>query len=295
MSGIAERGFVWLQYVLPQHAVSRLVRHATRSNVRWFKDLLVGRFLRLYDVDMSDALEENPRSYPSFNAFFTRPLKPDRRPLDPAPARITSPVDGRVSECGIVRAGRLVQAKGREYSLTDLLAGQPWASRFSGGSFCTLYLAPNDYHRIHMPAGGDLQATVHVPGRLFSVNAATARHVPNLFARNERVLALFDSAAGSFCVIMVGALNVGSLSTVWAGEIAPANPRRVHVLPHTPVHLEKGAEMGLFNMGSTVILLFEPGRARLDEALAPGRKVRIGEGIGSFLNEGRAHPDSGPV
>ena len=286
---------MWLQYLLPQHGLSRLVRHATRSRVGWFKNLLIGRFLCMYDVDMGDALEEDAQSYPSFNEFFTRPLKPDRRPLDPVPARITSPVDGRISECGAIRDGQLLQAKGREYSLGELLAGQPWAQQFYGGTFCTLYLAPNDYHRIHMPARGDLRATVHVPGRLFSVNAATARHVPNLFARNERLLVLFDSPEGSFCVILVGALNVGSLSTVWAGDITPADPRRVHVMPHTSVHLDRGAEMGRFNMGSTVILLFEPGRARLDESLAAGRRVRIGEGIGSLLNESSAVLESGRV
>lgn len=285
---LSEHAFVRLQYLLPQHTLSRLVRHATRSKVRWFKNLLIGRFLRHFDVDMEDALETDARRYPSFNEFFTRPLKPGRRPLDPAPGRITSPVDGRISQCGTVHEGCLLQAKGHRYSLMALLAGQPWASQFASGSYCTFYLAPNDYHRIHMPASGELRTTVHVPGRLFSVNAATARHVPNLFARNERLLALFDSDAGSFCVILVGALNVGSLSTVWTGEILPANPRRAQVLDHPPVHLDKGAEMGRFNMGSTVILLFEPGRARLDATLAEGRKVRFGEGIGSLRDGGSA-------
>jgi len=182
----------------------------------------------------------------------------------------------------MIHADRLLQAKGREYTLGELLARQDWARRFEGGSFCTIYLAPNDYHRIHMPAGGDLQATVYVPGKLFSVNAATARNVPRLFARNERVLTLFDSAFGSFAVILVGALNVGSMSTVWAGDITPARRRQVTVLPHAPRRLEKGAELGRFNMGSTVILLFEPGRVRLESWLAAGRRVRIGEAIATL-------------
>lgn len=277
-----ERSVVLLQYLLPQHAISRLVLKATRARTRWFKNALIKGFLRLYDVNMGEALNEDATRFASFNEFFTRPLKPECRPVDAAPARIVSPVDGRVSECGAIHADRLLQAKGRDYTLGELLARQDWARRFEGGTFCTLYLAPNDYHRIHMPAQGELEATVYVPGKLFSVNAATARHVPQLFARNERVLTLFASAAGSFAVVLVGALNVGSMSTAWAGDITPARRRQVWVLPHTPRRLKKGAELGRFNMGSTVILLFEPNRVRLEPWLAAGRRVHVGEAIATF-------------
>ena len=175
---------------------------------------------------------------------------------------VACPVDGCVSEAGTIQGDRLLQAKGRDYALAELLAAQPWASRFEGGSFATIYLAPFNYHRVHMPLRGELKDTVYVPGRLFSVNDATARHVPRLFARNERVLTLFDTAHGQMALMLVGALNVGSMATVWAGDITPAARRRVTRLPARPTVLDKGAELGRFNMGSTVILLFEPQRVR---------------------------------
>jgi phosphatidylserine decarboxylase len=274
---VGGRAFVLLQHVLPQHAISRLVLAATRARAPWFKNALIGGFLRLYDVDMSDAQTEQPLSFASFNEFFTRPLKPERRPL--AADAIVSPVDGTVSECGRIDADRLLQAKGRQYTLGDLLARQPWAERFTGGTFCTIYLAPYNYHRIHMPMGGTLRSTVYVPGRLFSVNATTARHVPRLFARNERVLTLFDTDAGAMAVVLVGALNVGSMATVWAGDITPAKRREVTTLPSTELHLAAAAELGRFNMGSTVILLFEAGRIEWLPHVAAGRTVRFGEAI----------------
>jgi phosphatidylserine decarboxylase len=275
--GVAGRAFVLLQHVLPQHAISRLVLAATRARSPWFKNALIGGFLRLYDVDMADAQTEQPLSFASFNEFFTRPLKPTSRPL--ADEAIVSPVDGTVSECGRIDADRLLQAKGRHYTLGDLLARQPWAERFAGGTFCTIYLAPYNYHRIHMPTAGTLRSTVYVPGRLFSVNATTARHVPRLFARNERVLTLFDTAAGAMAVVLVGALNVGSMATVWAGDITPARRREITQLPTPDLQLATGAELGRFNMGSTVILLFEAGRVQLLPHLAAGRTVKFGEAI----------------
>jgi phosphatidylserine decarboxylase len=189
-------------------------------------------------------------------------------------------VDGCVSEAGTVRGDRLLQAKGRDYALAELLAAQPWASRFEGGSFATIYLAPFNYHRVHMPLRGELKDTVYVPGRLFSVNDATARHVPRLFARNERVLTLFDTAHGQMALILVGALNVGSMATVWAGDITPAAQRRVTRLPAGPTVLDRGAELGRFNMGSTVILLFEPRRVRWHSEVCAGSVVRLGQSLG---------------
>jgi len=279
-SGIGERLFVGLQYVLPQHALSRLVLAATRVRIPWFKNLLTRGFLRLFSLDMSEAMEPDPYRYGSFNEFFTRALRADARPIDPDPESIASPVDGIVSECGTIDKDRLLQAKGRQYTLDELLARQPWARSFEGGSFATLYLAPFNYHRIHMAVQGTLRDTVYVPGRLFSVNSATARQVPQLFARNERVLTLFDTEFGHFALVMVGALNVGSMATVWAGDITPAAQRIVMRIPCPAVTLDKGAELGRFNMGSTVILLLEPKRARWHPLLRAGSVVQLGQAIG---------------
>ena len=273
------RLFVGLQYLLPQHALSRLVLAATRVRAAWFKNWTIRGFLKLYRVDMSEAADSDPYHYGSFNEFFTRALKEGARPIAGGDAA-ASPVDGCVSEAGAIRGDRLLQAKGRDYRLAELLAAQPWASRFEGGSFATIYLAPFNYHRVHMPLRGELKETVYVPGRLFSVNAATARHVPRLFARNERVLTLFDTAHGQMALILVGALNVGSMATVWAGDITPAARRRVTHLPAGPMVLEKGAELGRFNMGSTVILLFEPQRVRWHPEVCAGRVVRLGQSLG---------------
>ena len=272
---------MWLQYLLPQHGVSRVVLAATRVRAPWFKNLLTRGFLKLFSIDMGDAVETDPLRYGSFNEFFTRALRPAARPTDADPTSIASPVDGTVSECGRIVHNRLLQAKGREYSLEDLLARQPWSTSFSGGSFATIYLAPYNYHRIHMPVQGTLLDTVYVPGRLFSVNAVTAQHVPRLFARNERVLTLFDSEFGRFAVILVGALNVGSIATVWAGDIAPARRRALTRVAGPPLTLDKGAELGRFNMGSTVILLFEPGRTQWHPLLRAGSVVQLGQAIGA--------------
>jgi phosphatidylserine decarboxylase len=274
------RLFVGLQHLLPQHGLSRLVLAATRVRAPWFKNALIRGFLKLYDVDMTEAAQYDPLAFGSFNEFFTRELKQGARPIAAGPGVIASPVDGCISEAGPIDGEMLLQAKGRRYRLRDLLADQPWAGRFEGGSFATIYLAPFNYHRIHMPVRGELKDTVYVPGRLFSVNGVTAAHVTNLFARNERVLTLFDSAFGQFALVMVGALNVGSMATVWAGDITPAARRRVAHLPAAPTTLAQGAELGRFNMGSTVILLFEPGRARWNPGVRAGSTVRLGQALG---------------
>lgn len=281
MNGIGGRLFVWLQYIIPQHSLSRLVLAATRVRTPWFKNLLISGFLKLYTVDLDEAAEGDAHAYPSFNEFFTRALGDGCRPVAADPS-IASPVDGTVSECGGIDGDRLLQAKGRHYSIADLTARPSWAARFEGGAFATIYLAPFNYHRIHMPIDGELLDAVYVPGRLFSVNAATARSVPRLFARNERVVLRFAAAAGEFVLVMVGALNVGSMATVWAGDITPARRRSVTRLPDVRVVLRKGMELGRFNMGSTVILLFEPGRARWEAGLRGGAAVRMGASIGRF-------------
>jgi phosphatidylserine decarboxylase len=271
---------MWFQYMLPQHALSRLVLRATRVRTPWLKNALIRGFLKLYTIDMSEAAQTDPLGYGSFNEFFTRSLKADARAIAADPRAIACPVDGTVSEAGQIVGDRLLQAKGRYYSLTELLASRAWANDFEGGSFATLYLAPYNYHRVHMPLRGQLLETVFVPGSLFSVNAATASLVPRLFARNERVLILFDTAFGRVALIMVGALNVGSIATVWAGDITPAAARTVSALPASDVALDKGEELGRFNMGSTVILLFQRDRACWHADLRAGAVVKLGQSLG---------------
>lgn len=274
--------FVWFQYLLPQHALSRLILRATRVRSPRFKNWLIRGFLKLYAIDMSEAAQTDPYAFGSFNEFFTRELKSGIRPIAAGAREIACPVDGAVSEAGRIDGDRLLQAKGRDYTLNELLASQPWAKDFNGGTFATIYLAPFNYHRIHMPLRGELRETVYVPGRLFSVNAATAAQVPRLFARNERVITLFDTEFGKVALVLVGALNVGSMATVWAGDITPAARRVVTTLPHRAVSLDKGAELGRFNMGSTVILLFQAGRAHWNAGTRAGAAVKLGQALGTL-------------
>jgi phosphatidylserine decarboxylase len=284
--GAAGRAFVALQHLLPQHGISRLVLKATRSRNPAFKNALINLFMRGFKPDMSDAVEREPTAYPSFNEFFTRALRAESRPVDGDPRAIVSPVDGTVSEAGTLSADRLLQAKGHEYTLGALLAGNvAWQRTFAGGTFATIYLAPYNYHRIHMPLAGELRESFYVPGRLFSVNNTTAKLVPGLFSRNERVFCGFDSGGMPWAIILVGALNVGSMATVWHGDVTPRRHREVTALPVTGVladtTLPKGAEMARFNMGSTVILLLPPGAAEWQSSLAAGRVLRMGERIGT--------------
>jgi phosphatidylserine decarboxylase len=277
------RLFVGLQYLLPQHLLSRAVHSLARLRLAWVKNALIDNFIVNYRPDLGEAEEPDPRKYESFNAFFTRALRPGARPVDPAPAALASPVDGTVSQIGRTDGSWLVQAKGLAYTLESLLdeAAPAWAPVFRGGAFATLYLAPHNYHRVHMPLAGTLQAARYVPGQLFSVNATTASQVPGLFARNERLVCVFADGTLSFALILVGALFVGSMSTVWHGEVTPRTPRMRTELPLDSVRagltLEKGAEMGRFNMGSTVILLLPPGRSAWLESLAPGSTIRVGQ------------------
>jgi phosphatidylserine decarboxylase len=283
--GLRERLFVWVQYVIPQHLISRIVYRATRSSRGWLKNRLIRWFVDRFAVDMSEAREPDPLRYATFNEFFTRELKPGLRRIAEAADALVSPVDGFVSAIGHIDAGTLIQAKGRSYELGDLLAGAgQWEPKFRDGSFATIYLAPFNYHRVHLPIDARLVETWYVPGRLFSVNTATAAAVPRLFARNERIISLFETPAGPMAEILVGALNVGSMSTVWHGEVTPGAKRTVARLatPAVGAELKRGAEMGRFNMGSTVILLFAPRAVTLDAALAPGHVVRLGDEIGRW-------------
>ena len=288
------RLFVVLQHLLPQHLLSRLVLHLTRSRARPLKRALIGAFVRHFRPDMRDAVHGEPQSYPSFNAFFTRALRPGSRPSAPEPLVLASPVDGTVSQIGRLDGARIVQAKGHHYTLEALLATDAERTpALRGGAFATLYLAPYNYHRIHMPLAGELRAAWFVPGRLFSVNATTAAAVPGLFARNERVVLLFEDGPLVWALVMVGALFVGSMSTVWHGDVAPRRGRRITTsLPVTaeraPLRLARGAELGRFNMGSTVILLLPPQTLEWRADLGPGQPIRVGETLGRLLSAAAA-------
>ena len=278
-ASFSDRCKAWLQYPLPHHAISRLTHALTRIRHAGLKNWAVRGFIRRFGVDMSEAAEPDVSAYPTFNAFFTRALKAGARPLDPAPDAVLSPVDGAVSQIGAIRDGRIFQAKGQSFTALELLGGDAdAAARFKDGLFTTLYLSPRDYHRIHMPVRGVLHRMLHVPGRLFSVNPPTTRAVPRLFARNERVVCLFEGDAGPMALVMVGAMNVASIETVWAGEVTPPQRSAVRSWDYKPgeVTLPKGAETGRFNMGSTVILLFAKDRIFWEPALQAGSLVRMG-------------------
>jgi phosphatidylserine decarboxylase len=281
---VRARLFVALQYLLPHHFISRLAYRITRSRVPLVKNALIRSFVSNFRPDMSEAEQPDPLQYESFNAFFTRALRAQARPSDPDPAVLVSPVDGAVSQIGRLDGSWLVQAKGHAYTLESLLAADlSWAARFRGGASATLYLAPFNYHRVHMPLRGALRAAWYVPGQLFSVNAATTAGVPGLFARNERVVCVFGHEALTFAVVLVGALLVGSIATVWHGEVTPRAVRGCADLPldagRAALNLEKGAELGRFNMGSTVILLLPPGSSEWLPGLAPGSSVRVGQAL----------------
>ena len=289
---VGARLFVLLQYCLPQHLLSRGVRAMTRS--RLLKRPLVAAFVRGYRPVMHDAIQTDPQAYRTFNEFFTRALLPDAR-VQPADAEALScPVDGTVSSFGPIVDGQLWQAKGQNYSLLALLAGDAaMAESHRHGSFITIYLAPYNYHRIHMPLAGELRAASFVPGALFSVNDTTAAQVPGLFARNERVVCHFNQDGQPFTLILVGALFVGSMSTVWHGNIAPRGRRIIPLQPlatAAPPALARGAEMGRFNMGSTVILLFPKGMMTLAATLRVGQLVRLGDFIGRRSAAGTTTP-----
>ncbi len=273
---------ILLQYIIPQHLLSRVVLKFTRLKLGAFTHWLIKRFINLYKVDMNIVESPNINDYNSFNHFFTRSLKATARPL--AATDIISPVDGQISQIGQINNGSLIQAKGRDFQLDDLLAGQTdMVKLFKQGLFTTLYLAPKDYHRIHMPITGRLTDMVYVPGRLFSVNQRTSQAVPNLFARNERVICLFETELGPMAMILVGALFVGSIDTVWAGTIAPSRLSSVKRWNYSEPVLERGAEMGRFNMGSTVIVLHDAQHVAWLSELKPQQNLNMGEGLAQAL------------
>ncbi len=286
LSAVSDRSQVIPQYLTPKRLMTQfggLVASGrwgsvTTAIIRWF----VGR----YGVDMAEAADPDIGHYTSFNDFFTRALKADARPL--ARAELVCPVDGAISQFGAIEADQIFQAKGHRYSTTALLAGDAaLAAQFQDGLFATLYLSPKDYHRIHMPCAGRLVRMVYVPGDLFSVNPVTARGVPGLFARNERVVVVFDSNRGPFVLVLVGATIVGSMSTTWHGVVNPPRPRKPRRWDYTgqAIDLRQGDEMGRFLLGSTVVALFPKGRCTFNPDWAPGRAIRLGEAMGQVQSD----------
>jgi len=281
-----DRLIALIQYPLPHHLLSKLMFWATRCRWRPFKLAFTRFIIKRFDIDMSIAANQDLDSYQHFNEFFTRPLKPEARPIASEADAIACPVDGTVSQLGPIEDGRVYQAKSHDYSLKTLLGGlDHLQERFAGGQFATIYLSPRDYHRIHMPMAGSLSETVYVPGRLFSVNPATTRAIPGLFARNERMVTIFETKHGPMAVILVGAIFVAGIETVWSGNYGDQTfrPFEHFIGKNLPqVSLEKGDEMGRFNMGSTVVVLFGPGQMNWDKDLHADQTVKMGQSIGSI-------------
>ncbi|MCH8162591.1 MAG: phosphatidylserine decarboxylase [Proteobacteria bacterium] len=270
------------QYFIPQHFLTSLVYRLTRCETPWFKNFIINKFIKVFKVDMSLALNPDPESYSSFNTFFTRELSPEARPVSSDDRNIISPVDGIISQIDKIENDTIMQAKGKSYTLKHLLLEDELVNMFSGGTFATLYLAPKDYHRIHMPISGKLSRMIYVPGKLFAVNAHTARAVNAVFAKNERVINIFHTDIGPMAIIMVGALFVGSMETVWAGQITPAKDRIINNVQYSDneaVRLQQGQEMGRFNMGSTVILLFPKDTMRWASGMVADKTIVMGENI----------------
>ena len=278
-----------LTYVLPHRLLSSLARALAYSRRPALKQWLIDAVVRRFGVDLSEAAESDPRAYPSFNAFFTRALKPGARTPDPNPRALLMPADGRISQCGAITTdadgtGRIFQAKGQSFTTAELLGDADAAALFDGGLFATVYLSPKDYHRVHMPWAGKLRETVHVPGRLFSVGPDAVRSVPRLFARNERLACHFDTDFGSMAVVMVGALLVSGVETVWGGvEIPPyGGPVTTRDYRGENITLERFAEMARFNYGSTVIVLLPQGVATLAAGLDAESPVRLGQRLATL-------------
>lgn len=277
--------FIALQYIIPQHLLSRMAGWLGETSINWIKNPFTNWFVQQYGVNMSEAAVEDPTAYESFNAFFTRALKEDARPIDGESNSIVSPADGAISQLGDIKNGRVFQAKGQDFSLTELLGGDiDIAKPFMGGKFATVYLSPKDYHRVHMPLSGKLKSMIHVPGDLFSVNTTTAENVPRLFARNERTVCIFDTDIGPMAVVLVGAMIVASIETVWAGQTTPLKReiKTTHYPQNDKIELQKGEEMGRFKLGSTAVVLFAKDAMQWDEDYLAGSETVMGKKFGSY-------------
>ncbi len=282
---MSDRLAVLPQYLLPKKAITSFAGLVAGTQMGGVTTAIIRRFIRRYDVNMAEAANPEPASYATFNAFFTRALKDGARPL--AAADWVCPVDGAISQFGPIECDQIFQAKGHRYSTQALVGGDAaLAAQFENGHFATLYLSPRDYHRIHMPCDGTLARMVYVPGELFSVNPTTARGVPGLFARNERVVCIFDTAHGPLALVLVGATIVGSMATVWHGVVNP--PRRPRVTEWhyegQGITLAKGAEMGRFLLGSTVVMLWPQGPMQFNPDWAPARPIRLGEKMANSVS-----------
>jgi phosphatidylserine decarboxylase len=283
---VSDRFAVLPQYLFPKQALTSFAGFVASRERGWVTTEIIRRFVAKYRVNMDEALNPDITSYLTFNDFFTRALKPGARPL--AAAELVSPVDGAISQFGVIEKDQIFQAKGHSYSTTALVGGDAaLAAHYQDGHFATLYLSPRDYHRIHMPCDGRLVRMIYVPGELFSVNPVTARGVPGLFARNERVVCVFESARGPFVLVLVGATIVGSMATVWHGVVNPPRGKTVRQWdypdePTSAIRLKQGEEMGRFLLGSTVVMLFPKGPLKFNPEWAPGREIRLGEAMAVY-------------
>ena len=280
---MSDRLAVLPQYLFPKQALTSLAGKFASAQLGGLTTSVIRRFVARYNVNMAEAANPDITSYASFNDFFTRALKPGARPL--ADADLVCPVDGAISQFGPIARDQIFQAKGHSYSTTALVGGDAaLGARFEDGHFATLYLSPRDYHRIHMPCAGELTRMIHVPGELFSVNPTTARGVPGLFARNERVVCVFETARGPFVLVLVGATIVGSMATVWHGQVNPPRPGKLREWDYAAgqVRLQKGEEMGRFLLGSTVVMLFPKGPMLFNPQWTPARPIQLGEAMAQF-------------
>lgn len=287
---------ITLQYLMPKHAISRLVGKLAAAKAGWLTTKLISIFINAYDINMAEAKLKNATDFDTFNEFFTRELEDGARTIDNNDQALCYPVDGKISQQGDIVDGQLIQAKGFDYSLTTLLGGdEQTAAPFEAGTFSCIYLAPKDYHRIHMPMAGTLREMIYVPGDLFSVNPLTANNVPNLFARNERVVTIFDTDHGPMAMVLVGATIVASIETVWAGTITPPAGKDIFrwKYPATgidAIHIAKGDEMGRFKLGSTVVSTFAPQMIEFNRNAGPNTVTRLGEHYADLIDKNDKAP-----
>jgi len=279
--------FIALQLILPQHFLSACMHKAARCETVWFKNAFIKFIVNKYKVNLEEAAQSDPESYDSFNAFFTRELSEGARSFNDDNTTLASPVDGTVSQAGVIDNSEIFQAKGKSFNLSALVGSSELAKDFEGGHFTTIYLSPKDYHRIHFPSDATLTKMVHVPGDLFSVNPTTTEAIDGLFARNERVISFFDTPAGPMAMVMVGAIFVSSIETIWQGEVTPPRHNQIRFWDYNDKKLayKKNDEMGRFNMGSTVVLLYGKDAIEWDEKLTPGKVVRLGETIAKVIEK----------
>jgi len=277
MSNLYSELFAALQRLLPHHALSRAGSLLAEARSPWLKNLLINLFIKTFDINLEEANSRFPGDYQNFNAFFTRALKKDARPIDSNDGVIVCPADGTVSQIGAIEEGEIFQAKGKNFSSSSLLgANDKDSERFLNGNFITIYLSPKDYHRVHMPIDGELIYTRYIPGKLFSVNLATTQHIDGLFAKNERLVCMFETPVGRCAVILVGAMMVAGIESVWHGHYQP-NVLATNQFDSQNIKLKKGEEMGRFKFGSTVIVMFEPNKTKWAEKYKSGSTTRLGE------------------